>query len=114
MEFVVIITIIMRHHPPLPVLQRLLVTLGENLRYARLRRRFSAAMVSERAGMTRNTLRSVERGSPGVAIGAYAKVLLCMGLEKDLELIGRDDALGRKLQDADLPLKARAPKHGGA
>ena len=46
----------------LPLLQRLLAELGENIRLARLRRRFSAAMVAERAGIARNTLRAIERG----------------------------------------------------
>ena len=94
----------------LPSLSRLLSGVGENIRLARLRRKFSATQVAERAGITRNTLRSIERGDPSVMIGAYAKVMLCLSLEKDLRLIAQDDELGRKLQDANLLLKARAPK----
>ena len=94
----------------LPSLGRLLSGVGENIRLARLRRKFSATQVAERAGITRNTLRSIERGDPSVMIGAYAKVMLCLSLEKDLRLIAQDDELGRKLQDANLLLKARAPK----
>ena len=33
-----------------PALERLFSLIGENIRLARLRRRFSAAMVAERAG----------------------------------------------------------------
>jgi transcriptional regulator with XRE-family HTH domain len=94
----------------LPSLQRLLAGLGENIRLARLRRKFSAIMVAERAGIARNTLRAIERGDARVTLGAYVNVLLCLGLENDLKLVAHDDELGRKLQDANLPIKARAPK----
>lgn len=94
----------------LPLLQRLLTDLGENIRLARLRRKFSTTLVAERAGISRNTLRAIEQGNPNVSFGAYANVLLCLGLENDLRLIAHDDDLGRKLQDAGLTLKARAPR----
>ena len=94
----------------LPVLQRLMAELGENIRLARLRRRFSAEIIAERAGISRNTLRAIEQGDPSVMFGAYAMVLFALRLENDLKLIARDDELGRKLQDAGLPIKARAPR----
>ncbi len=65
-------------------------------------RRITTTMLAERAGMTRTTLRSIERGGSGVTLGAYASVLFCLGLEQDLLLVGKDDPLGRKLQDAGL------------
>jgi transcriptional regulator with XRE-family HTH domain len=91
--------------PPLPVLSRVLREVGENIRLARLRRRLSATLVAQRAGMSRPTLSAVERGESGATIGAYANVLHTLGLERDLLLIARDDELGRKLQDARLLTK---------
>jgi transcriptional regulator with XRE-family HTH domain len=94
----------------LPSLRRLLIEMGENIRLARLRRKFSATVVAERAGIARNTLRAIERGEPSVTLGAYANVLFCLGLEHDLKIIARDDVLGRKLQDVGLSIKTRAPR----
>ena len=99
-----------RNTATLPSLQRLLAEMGENIRLARLRRKQSASLIAERAGISRTTLRSVERGDPKVSMGAYANVLLCLGLQQDLATLAQDDVLGRKLQDAGLTTKARAPK----
>jgi transcriptional regulator with XRE-family HTH domain len=94
----------------LPDLQRLLTEMGENIRLARLRRNFSAALLSERSSISRNTLRAIEQGDPTVSMGAYATVLDCLGLEKDLPLLAQKDEFGRQLQDENLPLRARAMK----
>lgn len=88
--------------PLLPKLDRIFKQIGENIKLARLRRRFSASIVSERAGISRNTLRTIENGNPGVSLGIYARVLHVLGLENDLSLISKDDILGRKLQDVEL------------
>ncbi|PCI00525.1 MAG: transcriptional regulator [Alphaproteobacteria bacterium] len=90
-----------------PTLESILKTLGENIKLARLRRKITTTMLAERAGMTRVTLRKVEQGNSGVTFGAYASVLFCLGLEKDILLLAKDDELGRKLQDIGLT----QPKH---
>jgi DNA-binding XRE family transcriptional regulator len=94
----------------LPRLARTIVGVGENIKKARLRRAYSSATVAQRAGITRKTLYRVERGDPAVALGIYARVLQALRLENDLASIAADDALGRKLQDASLEPKRRAPK----
>ena len=94
----------------LPQNRRILEGLGENIKLARLRRKLSAEQVSERAGIGRMTLYKIEKGSPVVAMGNYLQVLFILGLEKDMEQVGSDDPLGRKLQDAGLVTRKRAPK----
>jgi len=94
----------------LPKAQKNLSILGENIRLARLRRKFSMEQVAERANISRPTLLSVEKGNPNVTIGAYVKVLSVLGLDKDIIEVAKDDKLGRKLQDAKLIIKERAPK----
>lgn len=94
----------------MPSLKKILEELGENIKLARLRRKLSGEQVAERANISRPTLLSIEKGVPGVAMGAYAQVLFVLGLEKDLLKLAIDDVLGRKLQDAELVVKERAPK----
>lgn len=83
---------------------------GENIKLARLRRKFSVEQVSERANIGRTTLWAIEKGSPNVALGFYFQVLFVLGLEEDFLKVAADDVLGRRLQDAKLLIKERAPK----
>src|SRR5690242_9463191 len=93
----------------LPATDELLRQFGERLRLARLRRRLSAKQVAERAGMVPMTLRSLERGGSGVTMGAYLAVMQVLGIEKDLDLLGKADPVGRELQDAHLPAHTKTP-----
>ena len=98
----------------LPKHQRMLQTLGESLRLARLRRHLSAAIVAERAGISRNTLYELEKGSASSSISTLFLVLFVLGLEKDILLLAKDDVLGRKLADAELrSTRIRAPRRPG-
>lgn len=81
--------------------------MGEQIRMARLRRRLSVKLVAERAGVSETSVWAVEKGSPSVAIGIYANILMAIGMQDDLTLIARDDELGRALQDAELEGKRR-------
>ncbi len=84
--------------------------LGQRLKDARLRRRFSMETVCARAGISRPTLYKVENGDPSVAIGGYVQVMRVLGLVEDLSLIAKEDVLGRRLQDESLPHRKRAPR----
>ena len=94
----------------LPALARILGGFGEKLKAARLRRRYSADMVAQRAGIARATLHRIELGDPGVSFGNYARVMQVLRLEQDLTRLAADDELGRKLQDAEIGPRARAPR----
>lgn len=94
----------------LPRNLKVLQEFGENIKLARLRRRLSTEQVAERANIGRTTLWAIEKGSPNVVLGSYAQVLFVLGLEKDLLKVAGDDPLGRRLQDAKLLVKERAPK----
>jgi transcriptional regulator with XRE-family HTH domain len=90
--------------------EKVLGSLGNNIKLARLRRKLSAEQVAERSGISRPTLLAIEKGKPGVAMGSYVQVLFVLNLEQDLDLVASDDTLGRKLQDAEMSVKRRASK----
>ena len=96
-----------------PSQTRQLVALGERLRRARLRRRITTVQFAERTGVSRDTLNRVERGDPAVALGTYLRALRVLGLDNDLDVLAADDALGRKLQDLELPAKRTRVPRGG-
>jgi transcriptional regulator with XRE-family HTH domain len=81
---------------------RTLQRLGERIRLARRRRRLTAALVAQRAGMTPFTLRRIEQGAPGATMGAYVGVLHVLGLDVSIDEVAKADNLGRALQDASL------------
>lgn len=94
----------------LPKTKKILSEMGENIKLARLRRKFSSQQVAERANISRPTLSAIEKGKPTVSIGSYLLVLQVLGLEKDFLFLAKDDVLGRKLQDANISTNERAPK----
>lgn len=94
----------------LPKNLKILQDLGSHIQLARLRRKFSAQQIAERAGISRKTVYHIEQGMPTVAIGSYLQVLFVLGLERDLAAVAAADPLGRKLQDAGMTVGQRAPK----
>jgi len=85
-----------------PKHQKILEQVGENIKLARKRRRFTMVQVAERAWIDRKTLYRIEKGDPGVTLGAYFNVLRVLGLQDDFLKLAVDDELGRKLQDLKL------------
>lgn len=80
--------------PRLPALSPAVVdavtAVGLEIRNARQGRGWTKAELAERAGITPKTLRTVEEGSPGVAMGIVFEVALLVGLD----LLGRpEDAM---------------------
>lgn len=95
----------------MPETQRILETMGEQIKMARLRRNLATELVAERAGISRATLWAVEKGTATVSIGTYAAVLHALGgMDRDFEMIARDDEFGRKLQDLNIQMRGRAKR----
>ena len=93
---------------------KLLSELGERLRLARLRRKFTVSLVAQRAEISRPTLNKVEKGDPSVTLGTYLQVLTVLGLETDLGKLAGEDVLGRALQDAELRQPRKPSNSRGA
>lgn len=91
-------------------LEQKMQIVGEQIRLARLRRNLSVALVAERATCSPLTVSRIEKGVPTVAIGIYLRVLYALQLDDDILSLAKDDALGRALQDMNLPQRERASK----
>lgn len=93
---------------PLPV-RRALRKLGRDVKDARLRRRVPAAVVAQRASISRTTLYKLEQGDPGVSIGIIGSVLYVLGMGERLGEIAdiRNDEQGLALDEERLPKRIR-------
>lgn len=96
--------------PVFPRSQAKLAALGERLRDARLRRHVSQEAMAARVGVSRPTLRHMEQGDPSVNLSTLARVLTVLGLESDLDLLAGNDAIGKRLQDLELPQRPHPRK----
>lgn len=90
-----------------PKHQKILEQLGENIKLARKRRKYTTIQVAERAGINRSTLYEIEKGNSSVSLGAYFNTLRVLGLQDDFLKLAIDDVLGRKLQDLKLAGKIK-------
>ena len=89
---------------PIPV-KNALRKLGSDIRDARRRRRIPAAVMADRAFISRTTLVKLEKGEPGVAMGTYAAVLFVLGRIDMLRELAeaRSDETGLSLEKERLP-----------
>ena len=95
----------------MPVTQRVLETMGAQIKLARLRRNLGVELLAERVGISRATLWAVEKGAPSVSIGTYAAVLHALGgMDEDFAMIAQNDEFGRRLQDMNMSTRKRAKK----
>jgi transcriptional regulator with XRE-family HTH domain len=101
------------HALPVPA-RNALRKLGSDLRDARLRRRLSTTVTAERAFLNRKTLAKIEKGDPGVSMGAYASLLFVLGMTDRLADIAdaRFDGAGLALEEERLPKRIRSSKKG--
>ena len=74
----------------LPETEKILEQMGLQIKYARLRRKLTSELVAERAGISRATLVSIEKGSPSVAMGCYANIIGSLGLINDFTVVCSD------------------------
>lgn len=91
-------------------LEKTMTIMGEQIELARLRRNLSIAQIAERATCSPLTVNRIEKGSPTVSMGIYARVLYALQLDDDLLLLAKEDTLGRTLQDLGLKHRQRASK----
>jgi len=85
-----------------PKHKKILEIFGENIKLARKRRKLTTIQVAERADISRNTLYLIEKGNPGVSVGAVFNVMRVLGLQDDFLKLAADDEFGRKLRDIEL------------
>lgn len=85
-----------------PKHKKILEIFGENIKLARKRRKLTTIQVAERADISRNTLYLIEKGNPGVSVGAVFNVMRVFGLQDDFLKLAADDEFGRKLRDIEL------------
>jgi len=95
------------HKKLFPKQKKILTTFGEDLFLAMKRREFTKSLVAERTGLDPKTITKVFNGDPGVAIGAYLKVMAVFGMEGNFADMAGHDELGSKLQDMKLLEKKR-------
>ena len=99
----------MKKSTPSISVRRSLVKLGEDLRFARLRRDLPMTLVAQRAKISLSTLGKIEDGDPDVGLGNYAAVMFALNLGTPFsDLIDPSkDEVGLQLDLENVPKRAR-------
>ncbi len=95
---------------PMPFeVSRAALELGENVRVARKRRRLLQAELAQKAGVGEKTIRRLENGDAGVAIGNVLSVLWALGLLPTARVLADPDLdeHGKTLDLVRLPKRIR-------
>ena len=97
------------HENMSPAVRRVLRALGDDMRTARRRRRITQADLATRMGVSVGTVKRLEAGDAGLAIGSLAMALLAFGkLERLSGLLPEHaDDVGFMLDRANLPQRVR-------
>ena len=83
-----------------------IISLGKNIRIARIRRGLRLVDLAQKIGISRFSLAAIEKGKPSASIGSYVGALWALGLLKQLESLGSPD-----LDEEGKALEAiRSPK----
>lgn len=90
------------HNVLFPKQRKILTIFGEDLLLAMKRRGLTKKILCERTGFDHKTVNKVFAGEPGVAIGAYLKIMAILGMENNFAELAAYDELGIKLQNIKL------------
>ncbi len=94
-------------------IKRVTKKLGEDLRVARLRRRWSQKDLALKAGVSIGTVQRTESGDPGIAIGTIVMFFHLFGCQSQIEnaLDPSTDELGLVADFFHLPKRIRSARH---
>ena len=89
--------------------KEILVHLGENMKVARKRRKWTMEEASSRMFVSRQTLSRLENGDPGVSVGVLASALWVLGLEGDFSKLAdpQEDKVGIFHEMRNMPERVR-------
>jgi len=98
-------------HVPGPV-ERELERIGIGIETARLRRNMSQQELADRVGVSIHTVRAIEAGKAGTAVGSYIQALWVLGLIETLSSVADPslDAEGLVLEASDRRRKGGHPR----